>query len=127
WLEASADGPDRDPWLVVAGGRLGAGKGHLGLLGGLSPAGGRWRLVIAGEGPQSEELEASIAELGLSNRVTLLGHVGEREVEAWVRRAAVCALACVEGPDGDRDGVPVALMEAMAASTPVLTTSVGGI
>ncbi len=49
------------------------------------------------------------------------------EIPAALAAADVFALPCREAPDGDRDGIPVALLEAMAAGLPVITTSVAGI
>jgi glycosyltransferase involved in cell wall biosynthesis len=50
-----------------------------------------------------------------------------REVRALVEGAALFALPCVVAPDGDRDGIPVAIMEAMALEVPVLATREVGI
>ncbi len=73
-------------------------------------------------------LRAACAELGVEPE--LVGAEGPRpfsEVRAALHRACLFALPCREAPDGDRDGIPVALMEAMSAGLPVLTTSLEGI
>ncbi len=126
-LEKPQPMPDREPWLIVAVGSLVRKKGHDVLLAALARSDPRWRLVIAGEGPERRALEHEVRRLGLADRVQLRGHLGELEVESLVRRAAVCALACKEAPSGDRDGIPVALMEAMAMATPVVSSNIGGI
>ena len=64
---------------------------------------------------------------GTGAPVELLGGRGEDETLAIVSRAKVAVLACRVASDGDEDGVPVALLEAMALSVPVVSTPVGGI
>ncbi len=82
------------------------------------------RAAIVGEGPERARLAAAIVATGAP--VTLLGALTEAEAGALAAAARVAALACVVAPDGDEDGVPVALMEAMAAGVPVVSTTVGG-
>lgn len=59
--------------------------------------------------------------------VTSLGLLPPREVRAAMTRANAFVLPCRRAPDGDLDGVPLALMEAMAMGRPVLTTPISGI
>ena len=125
WLEES--GTERDPWLVVSVGSLRPKKGHSVLIDAISSADARWRLVICGEGPLREELEAQVADAGLQDRVRLVGAQSEEQVRAWLQRASVSCLASVETPTGDRDGIPIALMEALASGAAVVSTDVGGI
>jgi colanic acid/amylovoran biosynthesis glycosyltransferase len=84
-------------------------------------------LAIIGEGPLRPRLEALVRELRLCDRVELLGSLDENAVRDVVSRASVFVLASVETEGGDRDGIPVALMEAMALSRPVVSTRVGAI
>ncbi len=125
WLAQVSE--DRDPWLIVAVGSLLAKKGHGVLVSALARADDRWRLVIIGDGPLRDALQAQIHEAGVGARVALLGRQPEPVVRSWLDRAAVSCLASVETPDGDRDGIPVALMEAMARGAAVVTTDVGAI
>ena len=125
WLDPSP--VERDPWLIVSVGALRPKKGHDVLLQALSLADPRWRVVICGEGPLRVDLEAKVADLGLDRRVTLAGAQSEAEVHDQLHRAAVSCLACVETPGGDRDGIPIALMEGLAAGTAVVSTYVGAI
>lgn len=78
------------------------------------------RLVIVGDGPQHEALAAQIAALGLQERVLLAG--GHHDVVPWLQAFDVFAL-----PSYANEGVPQALMQAMACGLPAATTTVGAI
>lgn len=80
---------------------------------------GRCRLIIAGGGPQREALERQIVQLGLTETVRLLGN--RDDVAQWLDECDVFALSSVA------EGMPVTLLEAMAAGLPVVATNVGGI
>lgn len=84
-------------------------------------------LDIAGEGPMREELTQLAAAPDLQGSVRLLGPIPQHEVVDLVRSAAVFAAPCVVAEDGDRDGLPTAVLEAMALGTPVVATPVAGI
>lgn len=85
-------------------------------------------LVLAGEeGSESGAIRALVAELGLADRVVWRGTVSQAELLAEYRRASIFALACRVDADGDRDGIPNVLVEAMAAGLPVVSTDVSGI
>src|SRR5690606_19539686 len=86
-----------------------------------------WRLTIAGDGPERSRLEQLVDQMQLRGRVTLVGARSEDDVRELLQRASVACLACIESPDGNRDGIPVALIEAMASGVPVVTTRVGAI
>lgn len=118
---------DRDPGLVVSVGRLVEKKGHGVLLEALARAEGPWRCVIIGDGPLRGSLQQQITKLGLHDRVTLAGALPEAEVATWLRQASVSCLASVETASGDRDGSPVALIEAMASGAAVVATDTGAI
>jgi len=82
---------------------------------------------IVGSGPLRRELESLAERLGLGSRLWLLGALSHDDVVKLYARADLFALACVVASDGDRDGIPVALMEAMACGLPVVSTHVSGI
>jgi glycosyltransferase involved in cell wall biosynthesis len=82
---------------------------------------------IIGEGPQGEQLRAMIDELALGAHVRLLGALPRPQVVAAFRQAAVSVMPCVIAEDGDRDGLPTVLIEAMALGTPCVGTDVTGI
>lgn len=86
-----------------------------------------FRCEIAGEGPMRPELERRIAELGLAGAVSLLGALPQHEVTRLLGEAAVFVLPSVVAPDGQMEGIPVALMEAMAAGRPVVASALSGI
>jgi colanic acid/amylovoran biosynthesis glycosyltransferase len=68
-----------------------------------------------------------IEQAGLRGHVRLLGARSGSEVKALLDDADLFVLACVVAPDGDRDGMPVALAEAMAMGLPVVSTELPGI
>jgi glycosyltransferase involved in cell wall biosynthesis len=84
---------------------------------------------IVGEGFQERDLAREIDELGVGAAVRLRGRLDHAAVRRAVAEADVFALACVDcRREGEHmDGIPVALMEAMAAGVPVVSTTVAGI
>jgi glycosyltransferase involved in cell wall biosynthesis len=85
-------------------------------------------LVIAGEdGDDADRVRARIAEHGLTGHVEMAGPLTQAELLHRYRSSTVFALACRVVADGDRDGIPNVLVEAMAAGLPVVSTTVSGI
>jgi colanic acid/amylovoran biosynthesis glycosyltransferase len=82
---------------------------------------------IVGEGPLRERLSAAIDDHGLGERVRLVGALPNDAVMRRYAEATVFALPCVEGADGDRDGIPNVILEAMAMELPVVSTRHSGI
>lgn len=117
---------EREP-LVLAVGRLVEKKGFADLIDALALLGPGTRCVIAGGGPLLADLQAQADRLGVAERVQFLGAVEPAQVLRWMRRAAVLAAPCIVGADGDRDGLPTVLLEAMALGTPCVSTDVTGI
>ncbi len=84
--------------------------------------------VIAGEpGDHEPEVRARVAAAGLEDRVAFLGPLTQDALFAEYQQASLFALPCRVLEDGDRDGIPNVLMEAMACGVPVVTTGVSGI
>ena len=87
-----------------------------------------FHLTIIGEqGDQSEAIENQIRQLGLGNVIQLRGPVTHDELRREYHRSEIFALPCLVAPDGDRDGIPNVLAEAMATGMAVVTTAVSGI
>jgi len=86
-----------------------------------------WRYDIVGDGPLRTDLETLAAELGLTARVTFLGSLPHMEVKRRLRMAHLFLLPSVTASDGDMEGIPVALMEAMAAGLIAVSTHHSGI
>jgi glycosyltransferase involved in cell wall biosynthesis len=118
------------PPRVVAVGRLVAKKGFNVLVQAcaiLRDQGRQIECLIVGAGECRAALEAQIAGLGLGATVRLVGPRPQGEVIELVRGGAVFAAPCVVGDDGNRDGMPTVLLEAMALGTPCVATAVTGI
>lgn len=93
----------------------------------LEDRGREFTCEIVGDGPLRETLAAQVRSLGLDHRVRLTGPLPYPEVIERYRRAAAFVLPCIVAPDGDRDGIPNVILEAMAAALPVVSTGVSGI
>jgi colanic acid/amylovoran biosynthesis glycosyltransferase len=93
----------------------------------LAERGLRPRCRIIGQGEEEANLRAQIAGAGLTETVTLEGPRPQPAVFAAMRRAAVMACPCVVGRDGNRDGLPTVLIEAMTLGTPCVGSDVTGI
>ncbi len=89
--------------------------------------GGRFRVEIIGGGPLRQALETQVVQLGLKDRVELLGSRPHDIVCQAYQRASIFALPCTVAANGDRDGIPNVLLEAMASGVPVVATPVSGI
>jgi colanic acid/amylovoran biosynthesis glycosyltransferase len=123
-----ADG--REPGLIMAVGRLDPIKGFdvlIDALGELAKQGRKVRARIIGEGPLEGPMKAAIARHGLTGMVELMGALPYAEVRKSLYASSIFALPSVVTESGDRDGIPVSLMEAMAAGTPSVSTKVSGI
>lgn len=93
----------------------------------LATAGVRFECDVVGEGWLRSSLEESIARHGLRDHVRLRGALRQDEVAALLREAALVVLPSVVARDGQMEGIPVALMEAMAAARPVVASAISGI
>ena len=116
--------------LVLAVGRLHPIKGFDTLIEALALArsnGLRFNCKIIGDGPLQAELQALVQSRGLQRHVELLGAQTQEAVRALLEQASVFALPSQVAGDGGRDGIPVALMEAMASGCAVLSCRTSGI
>ncbi len=118
------------PTRIVAVGRLVEKKGFEVLIDAfalLAQRGVTFTGQIVGGGELEADLREQIATHALENHVELLGPRPQREVIDLVQHAAVFAAPSVDGTDGNRDGLPTVLLEAMALGTPCVSTDVTGI
>lgn len=105
------------PLLILGVGRLVPKKGFdllLKALAALSPSLPPWRCRLVGEGPELPNLIELARRFGLGGRVSFTGALANPEVAQELHRADLFILPCRTAADGDRDGIPVVLMEAMA-------------
>jgi glycosyltransferase involved in cell wall biosynthesis len=85
-------------------------------------------ITIIGDGPERKNLDALVAELDLQGIVTFKGYLGPHSVRESLLRSSLFVLPSVWDPlDGTQDGIPVALMEAMALGVLVVSTATSGI
>ncbi len=118
------------PFTVACVAGLREKKGQLHLVdavGRLRDEGVHVRCLLVGDGEMQAAIEARIAELGLGDRVELLGRRSRDEVSAILQETDVMALPSVTTGDGDMEGIPVALMEALASGVPVVASRLSGI
>jgi glycosyltransferase involved in cell wall biosynthesis len=122
--------PSHRPPVIAAVGRLVEKKGFGDLVDAvhaLVGAGRDVRLDLVGTGPLELHLRAQVEHRGLADHVRLLGALPQGPVREVVAGAAVFVAPCVVGSDGNRDGLPTVLLEAMALGTPAVATPVTGI
>lgn len=87
----------------------------------------KWRYSIIGDGPLLPALKALAGELGLGDRVRFHGALPHGSVRDRLARAHIFLLPSVTAANGDVEGIPVALMEAMAAGLIVVSSFHSGI
>jgi len=112
------------PLQVMTVARLTASKGILLLIEAVARLvadGVDAQLTILGDGPEREAIASRARALGLDDRVILAGFVGQDEILDWYASADVFCLPSFA------EGIPVVLMEAMAAELPVISTRIMGI
>jgi colanic acid/amylovoran biosynthesis glycosyltransferase len=83
--------------------------------------------TIAGEGPLRSELEAWARELGIGDKVSLPGFVSQAQLRELFYRSHIFFHPSEQGADGNQEGVPNSMLEAMASGLPVFATEHGGI
>lgn len=113
-----------DERIVLTVGRLSREKAQVDLLAAFrhfqdAAAGISSRLIIVGDGPERESLEAATRAAGLGERVIFTGQISE--VQLYYAAADVFALP------SHSEGSPYVLLEAMAANLPIVATAVGGV
>jgi glycosyltransferase involved in cell wall biosynthesis len=122
--------PPRGPARILAVGRLVEKKGYpvlLEALAAMAHAGAEFQCEIIGGGPDREALEALAQSFDISDRVAFAGSRTQQQVAASLNQADLFVQSSVVLADGDRDGIPNSLLEAMATALPVVASEVCGI
>lgn len=122
--------PENGPAMLFSVGRFVPKKGFDVLLDALSLLKQKdlsFRCVIVGTGPLYDEMRTKAQSSGLLECLELPGAMPQERVKGILGSADVFVLPCVVAKSGDRDGIPVALMEAMALGVPVVSTALSGI
>lgn len=118
------------PPLLLAVGRLVEKKGFDDLIRAcavLRDRGVDYRCEIIGTGNEESKLRDLITEFDLEESVYLVGPLPREELIERYPKASLFVAPCVIGEDGNRDGLPTVLIEAMALGVPVISTPVTGI
>lgn len=84
-----------------------------------------WRVI--GDGPELGRIRQLCEQHGIAQNVELLGAQDNATVREALKNADAAALPCIVANDGERDGIPIFFVEAMALGVPVVTTPISGI
>jgi colanic acid/amylovoran biosynthesis glycosyltransferase len=121
---------EREPNRAVCVASLQPKKGHVHLidaLGLLAEDRPGIVLELVGDGPERERILQRARERGVDERLSLLGARSSEEVRTTLAGAGIFVLPSVRLPSGRMEGIPVALMEAMASGVPVVASRLSGI
>lgn len=119
--------PPPEPVRLLAAGRLVEKKGFHVLVEAAARLVFDFRLRIVGEGPERGRLATAIERHGLTERVRLCGSRTHDELPGEYAGAHVVAAPSIEDRDGDRDGLPNVVLEAMASGRAVVASDAGAI
>jgi colanic acid/amylovoran biosynthesis glycosyltransferase len=122
--------PAAGDWRVVQAGRLIEKKGFTTSLRAFAAFAGRFpkaTFTIAGEGPQQDELDAQARSLGIADKISFRGFISQKELRELFYASHIFLHPSETGADGNQEGVPNAMLEAMATGLPVFATIHGGI
>jgi glycosyltransferase involved in cell wall biosynthesis len=119
----------RERPLIFTLGRLIELKGHRYLINALSllQKEPKPHLIIGGDGPLRESLEAQAHDKGVADRVTFLGTLPYQSTPKWYSAADIYVQPSLVDRDGNTEGLGMTVMEALACGTPCVGTNVGGI
>lgn len=123
-------GAPRDPFVFICVARLVEKKGLPILVDAcarLKDRGVDFRCLVVGKGILRPKLERQIRDRRLGRHVLMVGPHTQSEVLARYRSSHAYVLPCIIAADGNREGLPVSIVEALACGLPVITTPVTGI
>lgn len=130
-IPAQAKATPTDGFRIVSVGRMVEKKGFDTLIDALAMLPpqvlARSSLTIIGDGPLRRQLHALAEERGVGTNVNFAGALPHQETLQQISDSSLFVLASRTSKEGDMEGIPVVLMEAMAASTPVVATKHAGI
>ena len=121
---------DPNEFHILSNGRLVYKKGHRFLIEAVAKLRNQNRnvkLQIIGGGPLESELHEIASRLDIKEHVTFTGKMLQEEIIQQYRASDMFVLACAISPDGDMDGLPVVLVEALAMEIPTVSTQVSGV
>lgn len=124
------DANDPEGYRILSVGRLIEKKGYDDLLRALKILKARkipFTFIHIGDGEQRSKVLDCAGSLGLGDNVRFLGTLTQEEVLNYYRNCHCFALACKIARNGDRDGLPNVILEAMAVGIPVVSTNVSAI
>jgi glycosyltransferase involved in cell wall biosynthesis len=122
--------PNNGEWQFVQGGRLIEKKGlpvTLHAFSSFLKQNPNATLTIAGEGPLLPDLQKCADELGITDRVSFAGFVSQEQLREIYYRSHIFLHPSQTGRDGNQEGIPNSMLEAMATGLPVFATEHGGI
>jgi colanic acid/amylovoran biosynthesis glycosyltransferase len=115
---------------IITVGRLHEKKGHRYLLQAFKKIHDRYpsiRLIIIGEGHERRKIKRLIASLKLNKYVQMKGLIAHNHLSELLYRADIFCLPSLTTKDGNQEGIPNAIKEAMATGLPIISTRHGGI
>lgn len=120
----------KHPAMILSVGRLSPIKGYDVMIDALALLRARsvdFGCRLVGDGPLGNALREQAHREGVADRIEFSGAQPQEVIRDWMREAAVFVMPSQVTAEGDRDGIPVALMEAMASGCAVISTRVSGI
>ncbi len=119
-----------DPLRLLAVGRLTQTKGFFDLVEAcaqLMKAGVAFECTLVGDGELRRELEAAVVKHKMSQVFQIKGVIGQKPLRILYETADIFVMPSVVAADGDRDGIPNVVLEAMAAGLPIVATQISGL
>jgi colanic acid/amylovoran biosynthesis glycosyltransferase len=93
----------------------------------LKERGVKVKLSLVGDGPLESKLREFVKINKLNSEINFKGRLVDKEIKKEIEDCDYFVLPCVKGKDGDMDGIPVVIMEAMARGKTVISTDITGI